>query len=81
MYLHHFCCNFRGNHFSAAHAFIGYQKDTPAAVVFQATNLLKKLQQNPSLSSKVEQLQTAGIISENFAGLSEDSPQWPDSVS
>ncbi len=79
--MHHFRCDFRGSHFSEAHAFIGYQKDTPAAVVFQATNLLKRLQKNPSLGSKVEQLQRAGIISENFAGLSEDSPQWPDSVS
>ncbi|XP_064403130.1 E3 ubiquitin-protein ligase RNF213-like isoform X2 [Halichondria panicea] len=72
--------NTRGNHFSEAHAFIGYQKDTPAAVVFQATNLLKRLQRNPSLSSKIEQLQRAGIISENFVGLSENSPQWSDSV-
>ncbi len=79
--MHHFRCDFRGSHFSEAHAFIGYQKDTPAAVVFQATNLLKRLQKTSSLGSKVEQLQRAGIISENFAGLSEDSPQWPDSVS
>lgn len=30
-------------YFEEGHAFIGYQKDTPAAVVFQATNLLEKL--------------------------------------
>ena len=86
MYLHHFpslyaCSDFRGNHFSEAHAFIGYQKDTPAAVVFQATNLLNRLRQNPSLDSKAEQLLRADIISKDFADMSKDSPQWSDTVS
>ncbi len=75
------CSDFRGNRFSEAHAFIGYQKDTPAAVVFQATNILKRLRHNPLLICEVEQLQRAGIISEDFADFSEDSPQWIDPVS
>ena len=33
---------FRGQRLAEGDAFIGYQKDTPAAVVFQATNQLKR---------------------------------------
>ena len=38
------CRVFNGNgDFKEGHAFIGYQKDTPAAVVFQASQQLKNL--------------------------------------
>ena len=33
---------FRGRKFTEGDAFIGYQKDTPAAVVFQATHQLER---------------------------------------
>ena len=36
---------FRNRKFNEEDAFIGYQKDTPAAAVFQATNQLEKLRQ------------------------------------
>ena len=39
----------RGQKFTKGDAFIGYQRDTPAAVVFQATNLLKE--KGPAVSS------------------------------
>ena len=80
--------DYRGSSFSEAHAFIGYQKDTPAAVVFQATKILRRLQQNHRMDSKVEHLLVraehllkAGIITQDLADLSEDSCQWTDSVS
>ena len=80
--------NYRGSSFSEAHAFIGYQKDTPAAVVFQATKVLRRLQHNHQMASKVEHLLVrakhllkAGIITHDLADLSEDSRQWNDSVS
>ncbi len=78
--LHNFS-DYRGNRFSEAHAFIGYQKDTPAAVVFQATNLLRRLRQNQALESKAEILLRAGIIKQDFTNVLEDSPQWTDAVS
>ena len=34
--------SFRGRKFTEGDAFIGYQKDTPAAVVFQATRQLER---------------------------------------
>ena len=34
--------HFRAQKFTEGDAFIGYQKDTPAAVVFQATNQLER---------------------------------------
>ncbi|XP_064404373.1 E3 ubiquitin-protein ligase RNF213-like isoform X3 [Halichondria panicea] len=80
--------DYRGSSFSEAHAFIGYQKDTPAAVVFQATKILRRLQQNHRMDSKVKHLLVrtehhllkAGIITQDLADLSEDSCQWTDSV-
>ena len=74
--------NYRCSSFSEAHAFIGYQKDTPAAVVFQATKVLRRFQHNHQMASKVEHLLVrAGIITHDLADLSENSRQWNDSVS
>ncbi len=75
--------DYRGNEFNEAHAFIGYQKDTPAAVIFQATNLLRKLQGKQWLDacSEAEDLIRAGIISQNFPDISQDSDLWTESVS
>lgn len=45
MYTHWF--NFRVSSFTAGNAFIGYQRDTPAAVVFQADKQLKRIKEKP----------------------------------
>ncbi len=75
----------RGNQFNEAHAFIGYQKDTPAAVIFQATNLLKRLRENQRPDSyaswQAENLMRAGIISQTFFDLSHDSDLPTEAVS
>ncbi len=75
--------DYRGNKFHEAHAFIGYQKDTPAAVIFQATNHLRKLQENhgQEASTDAEHLMRAGIITLNFADVSQDSDLWIEAVS
>ena len=53
----------RGNRFEQAHAFIGYQKDTPAAVVFQATNQLNELLRDGANMSPVwQRLQRIGVL-------------------
>ncbi len=52
-------------------------------MVFQATNLLKKLQESsgPDRSRQAEHLMRAGIISQDFVDLSQDSDLWSESVS
>ena len=55
----------RGKKFSRGDAFIGYQKDTPAAVVFQASNFLRRLREEDGknvIKSKLELLNRAGIL-------------------
>ncbi len=87
-YWYYFCCvilysDNRGNQFREAHAFIGYQKDTPAAVIFQATNILKKLQENQghgNCNMDAERLMRAGIISEDFVDMSQESDLWTEAV-
>ena len=76
----------RGNAFKEAHAFIGYQKDTPAAVVFQATNQLKKLLSDCSMAAFYwEKLQKVGIVgnipAEELRDVGEKSDVWKETVS
>ena len=54
----------RGKRFARGDAFIGYQKDTPAAVVFQASNFLRRLKDDNTdvVESKLEVLNRAGIL-------------------
>ena len=55
----------RGKKFTQGDAFIGYQKDTPAAVVFQASNFLRRLREEDDenvIRSKLEVLGRAGIL-------------------
>ena len=62
--LSHIVEHFRGKRFARGDAFIGYQKDTPAAVVFQASNFLRRLKEDNMdvVESKLEVLNRAGIL-------------------
>ena len=52
----------RGKRFARGDAFIGYQKDTPAAVVFQASNFLRRMKEDDAIiESKRQLLDRAGI--------------------
>ena len=70
-------CRFKGKN-----AFIGYQKDTPAAIIFQATKQLqslKKMGENPSRWEWLEQagkLPQDGLVEED-----EDSERWKEVAS
>ena len=48
--------------FKEGHAFVGYQKDTPAAVVFQASRQLKRLRKAPYW--RLESMQEYSIFRE-----------------
>ncbi len=54
-------------------------------MIFQATNLLKKLQENQQvvmwLCRQVEHLMEADVISQDFADISQHSIQWAEAVS
>ena len=55
----------RGRRFARGDTFIGYQKGTPAAVVFQASNFLRWLREEDDQGvthSKLEVLDRAGIL-------------------
>ena len=72
----------RGSQFREEHAFIGYQKDTPAAVIFQATTLLRRLVEKPEEQKRLH-LQRAGVLSDDLSDLlesSEESPRWLEAV-
>ena len=71
-----FPCVYRDNQFKEAHAFIGYQNDTPAAVIFQATNLLKRLVGRQG-EKEYLRLQLAGVLDDD---LSVESTQWCQTV-
>ena len=66
--LHLYSKHYGVHQFREAHAFIGFQKDTPAAVVFQATNQLKTLLRNGSESttSFISQQLLKDISTENL---------------
>ena len=61
--LHVYSKHYGVHQFREAHAFIGFQKDTPAAVVFQATNQLKALSRSGSSTFPIrQQLLKCGIL-------------------
>ncbi len=74
-----------GKGFKETDAFIGYQKDTPAAVVFQATNHLESLQQGTMNASRagayLHILNMGGIRPEVLAHAEEGSELWKVAVS
>ena len=49
---------YRGRKFTEGDAFIGYQKDTPAAVVFQATHQLER--EGPAVWERTEPVSVLG---------------------
>ena len=78
---------FRGARFVRGDAFIGYQKDTPAAVVFQASNFLRRLRQEDNMDvveSKLEVLNRAGILDrislEELLDREAKTEQWKTAV-
>ena len=57
--------NWEDSDLARGDAFIGYQKDAPAAVVFQASNSLRRLREEDDkkvIHSKLEVLDRAGIL-------------------
>ena len=72
--------NGKGN-FEEGHAFIGYQKDTPAAVVFQASKQLKKYRKGLSMSRLSESGILGDIPTEELVKEAKDSDMWKDAVS
>ena len=79
--------SFRGRRFTRGDAFVGYQKDTPAAVVFQASNFLRRLREEDDESvirSKLEVLERAGILEKIPASVLRDREEitehWRDAV-
>ena len=81
-------CSCRGKKFARGDAFIGYQKDTPAAVVFQASNFLRRLREEDDqnvIESKLEVLDRAGVLDENtslnvFLDREAIDEQWKEAV-
>ena len=80
--------NVEDPHFKEGHAFVGFQKDTPAAVVFQATNQLEKLisQVNPDDSPAWLRMQQIGILKDISASnlkleMEKKSKIWRTAVS
>ena len=70
----------RGN-FKEGHAFIGYQKDTPAAVVFQASKQLKKFKKGLSMSTLTESGILGEISPEELLNEVKGSDMWKEAVS
>ena len=72
-----------GGKFTPKHAFIGYQEDTPAAVVFQASRQLKRLKKDPylQLSYQNESLIFGDIQLEELLAEDKGSNMWKVAVS
>ena len=68
----------RDKEISRRDAFIGYQKDTPAAVVFQASNFLRRMREEEKsvVENKLDMLHRAGI----FVDRNEIDDQWMSAV-
>ena len=80
--------SFRGRRFTRGDAFVGYQKDTPAAVVFQASNFLRRLREEDDedmIHRKSEVLARAGILEKIPLSVLRDREEitehWRDAVS
>ena len=67
---------FRGRKFIEGDAFIGYQKDTPAAVVFQATHQLER--EGLAVWERTEPVSVLGLRAEEEE---EASHVWKENVS
>ena len=69
----------KGN-FEEGHAFIGFQKDTPAAIVFQASKQLKKFRKGLSMNTLTESSILGNIPSEELVKEEKGSDMWKDIV-
>ena len=74
--------------FNESDAFIGFQKDTPASVIFYATNLLrractaaKELETIPLHRRWLNVLQQSRLSVKQFNAEEADLPLWSESVS
>ena len=74
---------YRNQKFGRADAFVGYQNDTPAAVVFQATYSMSELQQQLREKSATNHfiLDLARLSAEAFVAEKEGSEVWSEAVS
>ena len=75
----------RNEKFSPGHAFIGFQTDTPAAVIFQSTTFLRRLRDQGGVDTiGWKTVHSAGALQDvspdELATLQEDSEQWKDAV-
>ena len=68
--------SFRDRKFTEGDAFIGYQKDTPAAVVFQATHQLER--EGPLVGERTE---SVGVLGPRAEEEEETSHVWKENVS
>ena len=78
---------FRDTSFKKSDAFIGFQKDTPASVIFQATNQLR-LACSAIKDGSFERttkwrsiLEWSGMATDNWAIEEEDPGAWKEAVS
>jgi hypothetical protein len=71
---------YRNSNFQTSDAFIGFHKDTPASVVFQATNLLRSAGGDVIMREYVDSL-GAQWSPEERVDDEEESGAWEDSVS
>lgn len=74
---------YRSQKFNRADAFVGYQNDTPASVVFQATYCMSVLQQQLRSKSETNHLilDLACLSAEAFVTEMEGSEVWSKAVS
>ena len=76
---------YRERKFSPGNAFIGFQTDTPAAIIFQTTNFLRKLRDESATDATGwETVQNAKAFEDlsldRLAEVQEDSDQWKHAV-
>ena len=67
--------------FQEGHAFIGYQKDTPAAVVFQASKQLKRFRKGLSMNRLTESVILGDIPTGELLKEAKGSDMWKHAVS
>ena len=70
----------KGN-FEEGHAFIGYQKNTPAVVVFQASKQLERFRKGLSMSRLSESGIFGDVPIKELLNEAKDSDMWKDAVS
>lgn len=73
--------------FNERNAFIGYQKDTPASVIFHATNILRRAIESASESRLPQHCQYQSVLIQSGLDINyedytkDDTAVWEDAVS